>query len=443
MNAYDLAIIGAGAGGMNAAYAGLALGKKVLLIEKHKPGGECTWSGCIPSKALINIADEIHTAKKYGDISINSRVILKKVRSLIETAHQVETVDVFRNAGVDVMEGVATFKDNQTLDVNGQEIKAKKIIVSTGTSPLVPAINGLEHIEFLTNNNVFLQEELPESLIILGAGAIGVELAQAFSRLGVKIKLIEMEDRILPREDRELSSQLEDILIQEQIDIFTSSRVIEVKKGSGGVHACLEQKDGIKEVSGEKILLALGRKPNTKDLGLEKAGVDFNEKGLIVDQYLETSAPGIYAVGDVAGPYQFSHMAGFQARLAVNNAFNQNREAVDYKNVAWTTFTHPELARSGLTENEAKLAHGDSISVSRFVFSDLDRAVVDEKTQGMVKVVCDEQGYILGASILGERGSELLGELQVMKTFNHKLADLAQVIHPYPSYSEAFSELIG
>ena len=441
MKEFDLAIIGAGAGGLNSAYAGLAMGKSVLLIDKHKPGGECTWFGCIPSKALIHIADEIHTAKKYADVTVDSKTILGKVRALTETAHQAEHPDVLNNAGIHYINGYARFKDARTLDVDGEEYTAKKIMVTPGSSPAVPPIKGLDQVEYLTNVNVFHQDELPETMVVLGAGAIGVELSQAMNRLGVRVTLVELSDSILPKEDKELSAALKETLISEGVNILTSAEAVSVNSDNRGI--CLTvMKDGAAlEIEGERLLLALGRKPNVRGMGLETIGVDFDHRGIKVDEYLETSVKGVYAVGDAVGPYPFSHMAGFQARLAISNAFSDSKETVDYQNMVWSTFTHPELARSGMTEEEAKAAYGSKVKVVRFDFSDLDRAVVDEATNGMIKIIVDENDHILGASILGERASELVSELQVIKTFNHKLSDLKKVIHPYPSYSSVLQEL--
>jgi pyruvate/2-oxoglutarate dehydrogenase complex dihydrolipoamide dehydrogenase (E3) component len=436
MNHYDVAVIGAGAGGLNISFEALGLGKKVLLIDKNKPGGECTWSGCIPSKALINIADEIHTAKKYGEIEIDTEAILKKVRALIETAHKGESVEVLEAAGITYLNGFAKFKDKNTLDINGYEIKADKIFISTGSSPTIPPIKGLDNINYLTNDNIFLLDKLPKSIIVLGGGAIGVELSQAMNRLGIKVKLVEMIDSILFREEKKLALNLEDILRKEGVEIFTSSKAIEINKDSLGVKLVVEQNGKTKEIIGDEILLALGRTPNLEGLDLEKIGVKFNEKKIEVNEYLETSANGVYAAGDIVGPYLFSHMGGVQGRLALKNAFSVAKEKADYSNAAWCTFTHPELARTGMTESEAREKYGDKINVYTHRNDELDRAIVDEKTEGMSKVICDENGYVIGASILGERACEIICELQVIKTFNLKFSDLQKVIHPYPGYSE-------
>ncbi|PAQ16102.1 mercuric reductase [Bacillaceae bacterium SAOS 7] len=441
MERYDLAVIGAGAGGLNASFEALMLGKKVVLIDKYKPGGECTWSGCIPSKALIQIADEVHTAKKYGDIEINRKQILTKVRTLIETAHQAEAVEVLEEAGIDYLQGYAKFKNAHTLDVDGKEIQADKVVIATGSSALIPSIKGIENVDYLTNENVFLLEDLPKDLIILGAGAIGVELAQAFQRLGVQVKLVEMAETILFREEKDMALELESILKEEGVECFTSAKGVEVRAGTTGITLTIEQNGGQINLTGEKILLALGRKPNVEGINLDKIGVQYNHKGVEVNEYLETTVPNVYAVGDIVGPYLFSHMGGAQGKQAVQNAFSAAKGKINYNQAAWCTFTHPELARAGMTEDEAKAKHDGRVQVYTQAYSELDRAVVDEKTKGMAKVICDEEGYILGASILGERACELLSELQVVKSFHIPFYKLQEAIHPYPSYSEILLQL--
>ncbi len=436
MEKYDIAIIGAGAGGLNAAFEALGLGKKVVLIEKNAPGGECTWSGCIPSKALINIADEIHTAKKYGEVKINGKNILSKVRTLIHKAHKAEAVEVLDRAGINYIKGYAKFKDSNTLDIDGKEIKADKIFICTGSSALVPPIKGLDQINYLTNENIFLLDDLPKSMIVLGAGPIGVELAQAFNRLGVRVKIVEMAETILFREEKEMALQLQSVLENEGVEVFTSSKGIEIKKEKEGVNLIIDRDGNTNEIKAERILLALGRKPNLEGFNLEKTGIKYNNKAIEVNEHFETNIFNIYAVGDIVGPYLFSHMGAIQAKQAVKNAFTDSKDSVDYSNTAWCTFTDPEFARSGMKEEDARSEFGNKIQVFTHKYSDLDRAVVDEKSQGMAKIICDEEGYILGASILGERACEMLGELQVIKSLRIPFYRLQEAIHPYPSYSE-------
>ncbi|MBS3669990.1 dihydrolipoyl dehydrogenase family protein [Vreelandella boliviensis] len=436
MKKFDLAVIGAGAGGLNSALTAASSGLTVVLIERNKPGGECTWSGCIPSKALIQIAKDVKTAQKFSDFEIDTGKIMQDVKALVHKAHQAESVDVLTAAGVTYLHGSASFTSTKTLEVNGVEVHANNVIVATGSSPVVPTIQGLETIDYLTNEGIFELTELPKSLIILGAGAIGVELSQAMQRLGVQVSLVDMAPTILPREEPDLARLVSQTLIDEGVEVYTGCRAKSVAYIDSGVQLTVDQGTADVQISGEKILLALGRKPNTQGIKLEEVGVDVNYKGIIVDEFCETSIKHVFAVGDVASPFLFSHTAGHQARSVIRNLVGSERLPVELDSYAWCTFFEPELARCGLTEAEARLAHGDTVRVYSASYDDLDRAVVDQKTTGMAKVICDKTGKILGASILGERACELLCELQVLKQHDIPLQELQNTIHPYPGYSE-------
>ncbi|MBU3128241.1 dihydrolipoyl dehydrogenase family protein [Clostridium tagluense] len=436
MKEYDIAIIGAGSGGLTAAYTAKGFSKKVILIDKNKPGGECTWSGCIPSKALINIAKEIHVAKKYSDLLVDTSEVLEKVRKVIHNVYEEESLEVLKRDGIDYINGFAKFIDKNTLSVNGEKIKAKKIIISTGSSPMVPPIEGLKDINYLTNENIFIEKRLPESIIVLGGGAIGVELSQAMNRLGVKVSLVEMMDTILNREEPKLVTILERKLILEGVKIYTSYKAEKVSEKDGKISLSVI-KDGIVEIiNADKILVSLGRVPNIKGLDLEKVSIGYNQKAIEVNQYLETSTKGIFAIGDVAGPYLFSHMANVQGITAVKNALLPIKKKIDYGHVAWCTFSEPELARAGLTEQEAREKYGDSIRVYEQDYKNLDRAKTKEDDEGLVKIICDKKGKVLGASILGERAGEMISEVQVVKTLGINFGKLTKVIHPYPTYGE-------
>ena len=433
MQNFDLAVIGAGAGGLNSAFTAVSAGKRVVLIERHKPGGECTWAGCIPSKALIQIAKDVKVAQKYASIAIDGAAIMRKVRALIEEAHQAEAVPTLRDSGIEYLRGTARLIDNTTVDVDGQTIHADRLVIATGSSPVVPSIPGLESVPYLTNENIFQLESLPDSLIVLGAGAIGVELSQAFQRLGVKVKLVDRAETILPREEPEFAGAVQEMLSKEGVGIYVGRTVESVRQDGADIVLSLAAGESIEEIRGRSLLLALGRKPNTDTVNLSDVGVEYDAKGIKVDAFCETTTPGIYAVGDVVGPYLFSHTGGYQARGLVRNLYSTDSpKPISLEGVAWCTFTEPELAHCGLSEAEARRAYGDEITVFTGKYSDLDRAVVDQKTYGMGKVVCDKHGHILGASILGERACELLCELQVMKQHGIPLQGLQSAMHPYP-----------
>ncbi|MCT4507293.1 MAG: NAD(P)/FAD-dependent oxidoreductase [Tepidibacter sp.] len=436
MKEYDIVIIGAGAGGLTAAYTAKGFGKKVALIERNNPGGECTWSGCVPSKALINIAKDVYIAKKYADIEVDTSEVLEKVRRVIKNVYEGENPQVLEKDGIDFIKGFAKFIDKNKLDVNGNIIKGKKIIISTGSSPFIPPIKGLDKVNFLTNENIFTQEKLPENIIVLGAGAIGVELSQALNRLGIRVSLVEMMDSVLFREEDELAKLLEERLINEGVNIYTSTKAVNVNEVNNKIILEVERNDNIDTLEGDSILLALGRTPNINNLNLEEVEVKFNKRGIEVNEYLETNVKNIYAVGDVVGPYQFSHMANMQGITAVQNAVLPINKKIDYSHVAWCTFSEPELARAGLTEKEARDKYKDDIRVYTETYKNLDRAKTKEDDLGIVKIICDKKGKILGASVLGNRAGEIISEIQTIKTLGINFAKLSKVIHPYPTYSE-------
>ncbi len=442
MQNFDLAVIGAGAGGLNSALTAVSAGKRVVLIERHKLGGECTWAGCIPSKALIQIAKDVKVAEKYASVSIEGAAIMRKVRALIEEAHQAEAVPMLRDSGIEYLRGTARLIDNSTVDVDGQTIHADRLVIATGSSPVVPSIPGLQSVPYLTNENIFQLESLPDSLIVLGAGAIGVELSQAFQRLGVKVKLVDRAETILPREEPEFAGAVQEMLSKEGVEIYVGRTVESVRQDGADIVLSLAAGESIEEIRGRSLLLALGRKPNTDTVNLSDVGVEYDAKGIKVDAFCETTTPGIYAVGDVVGPYLFSHTGGYQARELVRNLYGTDSpKPISLEGVAWCTFIEPELAHCGLSEAEARRAYGDEITIFTGKYSDLERAVVDQKTYGMGKVICDKHGHILGASILGERACELLCELQVMKQHGIPLQGLQSAMHPYPGYSEILLKL--
>lgn len=441
MKRVDVLIIGAGSAGLSVAFTAKGFGQSVLMVDKHKPGGECTWSGCIPSKALIQQANEIYTAKKYADFEIDHSKILSKVRSISEKVYVDESVEVLAQSGIDFIQGSASFKDKKTIEVNGELIEAKRIFICTGSSPLVPNIPGLETVDYLTNQTFFQQATFLKDIIILGGGAIGVELAQAMNRLGVKVTILEMAESILPREDHEVRLLLQNHLISEGVNIRGASKAIAVRQTNEGVEVDIESLGKVETIKAEKLLLALGRVPNMKDLDLDAAGIEYVRQGIKVNQYLETTAPGVYAVGDVVGPYQLSHMANAQGILAVQNALLPFKKKVNYDHVVWCTFTSPELATVGLNEQEALKRYGNEIRVVRYDLSHIDRVKTHFDDGGFVKLILDKHGRVLGCSILAERAGELISEVLIMKHFRLKFGKLANVVHPYPTYAEVFNKM--
>jgi pyruvate/2-oxoglutarate dehydrogenase complex dihydrolipoamide dehydrogenase (E3) component len=442
MENYDLLIIGAGAGGLNSAFAAVEKGKKVLLIDKNKPGGECTWFGCIPSKALIQLAKDHQTAQKYCSFTIDTTKIMDKVRDLIEITHQHEAVTVLKDAGIHYINGFAKIISQNEVSINGKKIQAEKIIITTGSRAAVPPIKGIHDVDYLTNETFFARKDLPKTLIVLGGGPIGIELAQAVQRLGTKVILVEMSDRLLIKEEKEVSNELEKILLKEGIELHTSSKAIEVHETEHEISLIIEKDGKMETIIGERLLLASGRKANVEGFGLEELNIELKNGYIAINEKYQTSVQSIFAIGDVVGPYLFSHTAGFQARELIEYLYEKKEpENVSEKNVAWTTFTDPEIARLGLTEEEARTIYKENVKIIMADYNELDRASVDEKTIGFAKIICDKSNYILGATLMGERAAELLGELQIAKQNNIPLTKIKNIIHPYPSYSEMLHAL--
>ncbi len=441
MKQYDVVVIGAGSGGLTVAFTAVGFGKKVLIVDKNKPGGECTWSGCVPSKALINEAKKVNNIKKYvKDFEYDSSIAMKHVHEVREDIYNHEDPQALAKSGIDFMQGMATFKDSKTLMVGNEEVIGKKYFISTGSSPFVPPINGLDKVNYLTNESFFELETLPKSIIILGGGAIGVELAQAMNRLGVKVDLVEMMPTILFREELDMVESLQKRLEEEGVELHLGAKAVDVKEDEK-IHLTYE-KDGSREtIFADEILVAIGRKPNIQGLGLDEAGIKYNRKGIEVNKYLQTANSSIYAIGDIVGPYQFSHMANVQGILATQNALLPIKRGISYDHVSWVTFTEPELARAGMTEKEAKEKYGDKVRIYEYDFNDLDRTRTKGESIEKMKVILNKRGKTLGVSILSDRAGEMIGEVQVLKTLGHNFAKMGKIIHPYPTYSEVFSKI--
>lgn len=440
MNSYDLIVIGSGAAGLTAAFTALGFGKKVLIIEKDRPGGECTWSGCVPSKGLINRAKDVHTARKFAEFEIDTRTILNDVRGVSEAIYEHETPEVLEKAGAIFVQGAASFIDAKTVEVGNETYRGKRIIIATGSSPLVPPIPGLGDVPFLTNETFFEQETLPKSIIVLGAGAIGMELSQAMNRLGVEVTVVEMMPEIMFREEPAYAAILREKLSQEGVRFQLGTKAVGVEKTDDGIRLRTEKDGENGTIEAQSLMLALGRKANIDSLNLDAAGIKA-DRGIVVDAHLQTTAKGVYACGDVAGPYQLSHMANFQAKIAAMNAILPINRKANYEHVAWTTFTDPEFARAGMTEKEAREQYGDRIRVFEYDMADkLDRAKTKAGDIGHIKLIT-LKGRVLGAHILAERAGELIAEVQVMKTLGLKFGKLQGVIHPYPTYADALRQM--
>ncbi len=445
MKKYDFVIIGSGSGGLSSAYTALGFGKSVALIDKNLPGGECTWSGCIPSKTLIKLAKDMHTIKSYDrDFKIDTSHVMNKVREVMSDVYEGESIDKLRSDGIDFISGEASIVERGKVRVAGRIIECKNVIIATGSSPLIAPIENLENVDYLTNESIFKLSNLPKSIIILGSGAIGVELAQALNRLGVRVELVFRGDRILKKEDEDMAIEIQKLLREEGVNLHPNTKAYRLEKEENHIVLYSEGKEAKamdKRVCAETILVATGRRPNLEGLGLDRAKIDYDHRGIEVNKYMETSLKGVYAVGDVIGSYQFSHMANFEAICAVQNALIPIKKKMTYKHVVWCTFTDPEFARAGMGEEEIRRIYGDKYRLYKYYYRDIDRAKTSFEDRGLVKIMCDKKGKILGASIIGSRAGELISEIQVIKSLGIKMSKVSGVIHPYPTYSEVINKI--
>lgn len=446
---FDLAVIGGGTAGLVTAAGAASLGARVALLERHRLGGECLWTGCVPSKALIGSARLAHAMARASDFGLEDRSpgadggrVLESVRDARGVIQHHDDPDRFREMGVDVTEGVeAGFTPDGRIRAGDRTLAPRKVVIATGSRPAVPPIDGLEEAGYVTHETAFDREDLPASAVVLGGGAIGVEFSQAYRRLGIDVTLVEMEERILPREDPELTSRLEEILEEEGVELLTASRAIAAGRSGDLRSLTVEEAAGdgaasTRTLEAEEILVATGRRPNVESLGLEAVGIESGRDGVVVDGKLRTTRPGVYAAGDVIGGHLFTHVADHEARAVIQNALFPVGTSVDYSVIPWAIYSEPELARVGLTEAEARDRHGDRIGVYRYDLSDLDRAVTDREARGLVKLVADRRGSLLGGHILAPRAGSLIVEVALAMKGGLKVSDLSNLVHPYPTLSE-------
>jgi len=448
---YDLIVIGGGSAGLVAAGGSALLGARVALIEKNKLGGDCLYTGCVPSKSFIRsakFAAEIKRATSLGFSVPNSDFkdgkfssITERVRQIIEVIEHHDAPEVFEKMGVEVIFGNAQFVSPHEIKISlrdgqTQNLKAKRFCISTGSRPFVPQIEGLNETGFITNEEVFQLTDLPQDLVVLGAGAIGLELGQSFARLGSKVTIVEMAERILIKEDEEVSAFLETILQDEGLEILTRTKAVKASKRPDGKKIVTVECDGrTSEILADEILCAVGRQANLDNLGLEAAGVNFDKKQIFTDQYLRTSNKRIFAAGDVTAHFQFTHTADYEAQHVIRNAFlfYPFTKKVDFSVIPWAIFTEPEVARVGLTEAEAKMNFGQKVKTFKVQFADNDRAQAENDTGGFAKIVTLRGRKILGATIVGGHAGELIHEFVLAMRHNLTLADLNKAIHVYPT----------
>ena len=436
---YDLAIIGAGSGGLSVAAAAAQFGQNVILFEKGKMGGDCLNYGCVPSKALIAAAKQAHvfrTSAPYGISATVPKVDFKKVhahiRKVIAAIEPNDSAARFEKLGVKVVLSAAKFRDAKTLEAGDGIFSAKRIVIATGSRPAVPPIPGLETVPYFTNETIFENIVLPKHLIIIGGGAIGLELAQAHRRLGSGVTVIEAFEP-LAKDDPELTAIVLESLQRDGVKILSHTTIKKISKAKSGI---VIETAGHGKITGSHLLVATGRTANVEGLNLEAAGVVYTAKGVTVDKGLRSSQKHIYAIGDVAGGLQFTHVANYHAGLVIRNALFRlpvtNRSDI----IPHVTFTDPELAQVGLTEAEAVKEFGASIKVVRWPFHDNDRAQAEGKTAGVIKAIIGKRGRILGVGIVGANAGELIQPWILAKTEGLKIRAIAGMVAPYPTLGE-------
>ncbi|MEO5572936.1 MAG: mercuric reductase [Gammaproteobacteria bacterium] len=439
---FDLCIIGGGSGGLVAAAGGAALGAKVILIEKHALGGDCLYYGCVPSKALLHSAKVAHTIRTAQQFGIEANMptvdigaVMQRVASVIKTIEPHDSPERFRGLGIEVLFGAGQFTDAQTFSVNGRAITAKNFVIATGSRPAIPKIDGLESAPYLTNETVFsLQKRVP-SLIVLGAGPIGLEMAQAFCRLGTQVHVVQRGKHILPREDSDIAAVALKQLSDEGVQFYLEHTTLHVEGQAGNLRLHVKSGASERTIHATHLLIATGRRSNSDNLGLRNAGIALENGHIKVDERLRTTNRHVYACGDVTGGYQFTHMAEHQAGVILRNALFHWPARVERRVIPWCTFTDPEIARVGLSETEAK-DRGIKYRVYTFPFHDMDRAQTDGTTAGFAKIITDPKGRLLGAALAGPQAGELIHEYVLAMSRKMKAADLSNFIHIYPTLAQ-------
>ena len=451
----DICIIGAGAAGLSVAAGAVQMGAKAVLIEQHMRdgfmGGDCLHTGCVPSKALLAAAKHAYgmgQGAPFGIAPATPHIDFTKVHDhvheVIGAIAPVDSVTRFTDLGVKVIEGTAQFTGPRTLEVNGQVIRAKFFVIATGSTPATPPIPGLDTVPYFTNETLFDNTALPRHLVIIGGGPIGAEMAQAHRRLGAEVTLIEGAT-FMGRDDPELVSVVRQRLIGEGVTILEGAKVTSVcSQLQSEISIAFAQDGQTRSVGGSHLLVAVGRTPAVGGLGLEKAGIAYSHKGIEVDARLRTTNKRIFAIGDVAGGPQFTHVAGYHAGIAIRNMLYRIPAKADLSAVPHVTYTDPELAHVGLTQAEAEGTFGpDKIRVLRSLYAENDRAQAERKTEGLIKVILKANGEILGASIVGEGAGELLQPWILALSAKLKISAFAGMIAPYPTLGEISKRAAG
>ncbi len=434
----DICVIGAGSGGLSVAAGAAQLGAKVALIEARKMGGDCLNYGCIPSKALLAAAKRasiFRSSQAFGIKPIEPTVDFEKVHdhvhAVMATIAPQDSAERFEKLGVKVILEQARFLSPTLLQAGPHHIQAKYFVIATGSSPAITPLPGIEKVPYLTNETLFNLKKKPEHLIVVGGGPIGCEMAQAYRMLGVKTTILEASS-LLSKEDSDLVSVLRNRLISDGINVFENVNVLSLKQDKKSLLIQIEYKRHEITLEGSHLLMATGRKPNVQDLGLENAGVSYTPRGIKVDKRLRTSNKKIFAIGDVIGGYQFTHMASYHAQIVIKNCLFHLRSKVNYDVVPWVTFTDPEVAHVGMSHSKAPAGSQTLL----WPYKDCDRAQTERETEGLIKVLVSKRGYVLGVSLIGANAGELISPWTLLIQKKLKLKTLTDIIVPYPTLSE-------
>lgn len=441
----DLLVIGAGSGGLSVAAGAVQMGADVVLLEDHKMGGDCLNYGCVPSKALIAAGKQAHLMRngaKFGvanvEPSVDYAAAKDHVNNVIATIEPVDSVERFEGLGVNVIQERGRFIDANTVQAGDYEISARRVVVSTGSSPFVPPIPGLENVPYLTNETLWELRDQPEHLLVIGGGPIGIEMAQAHLRLGSKVTVIEGA-KAMGKDDPELAAVVLDRLRDEGLVIEEDALAEEISGKAGDI--TVKAKDG-RVFKGSHLLMAVGRSANVNDLGLDKAGISYSRAGINVDASMRTTNKKVYAIGDVAGQLQFTHVAGYHAGVVIRSILFGLPSKAKQDHLPWATYTDPELAQVGLTEQQARDKHGPAVEVARFELHENDRAIAEAKTTGFIKVIV-VKGRPVGASIVGASAGDLIGVWALAIANKLKMSQVAGMVAPYPTLGELNKRAAG
>lgn len=447
---FDVVVIGGGTAGLVTASGCARLGRKVALIEREALGGDCLWTGCVPTKALVSSGRLVHHLRNAGawglaagpSFDVDSPRIMQSMREIQKSISRHDAPEKFRGLGIDVIEGEARLTNGHRVLVGSRALHARHIVIATGSRTFVPPVPGLEEAGFLDHASFLAQDAIPRSVAILGGGAIGVEFSQLFRRFGSRVYLVELGRGIVLREDPDVTEILRRILTEEGVEFRTGWKAVGANRRDAKKVLTIRASEGEEEeLEVDEIFVASGRRGNVENLGLEEAGVRVERSYVHVDRALRTSASRIWACGDVKGPLQFTHVAAYEAVKLVRNMLFPGTSAISYEHIPWGVYTDPEIGRIGLTEPEAVEKYGrEAIRTYRVDMEDVDRAVVDRASRGLLKLVCDQRGRILGAHALATNASTLIQTLVLARKEGVRIGGLAGLVSPYPSLADAIQK---